>query len=63
MRDQENIWFDIDEQEERTKILVVDDDVYQREALKVILKLSGIDIANDVDEATNGMEAFQMVTE
>ena len=43
------------------KILVVDDDFFTRMALSLILKICGIDMAMQIEEAENGLIALNKV--
>ena len=50
----------------KKKIMVVDDDFYQREAICMILQVNGISIETDVLTVSNGkraLEKFQQVAE
>ena len=55
--------FDLAENTEQKRILVVDDEPYNLIGLKVILEAAGGDmsIVSLVDTATNGIEAVNMV--
>eukprot|EP00356_Strombidium_inclinatum_P015296 CAMPEP_0170486864 /NCGR_PEP_ID=MMETSP0208-20121228/5790_1 /TAXON_ID=197538 /ORGANISM="Strombidium inclinatum, Strain S3" /LENGTH=106 /DNA_ID=CAMNT_0010760943 /DNA_START=2857 /DNA_END=3177 /DNA_ORIENTATION=+ len=45
------------------RILIVDDQVFNIEAIKVILRADNIDLNNDIQEAYNGQQALDLVKE
>ena len=52
----------IDKETHKKKILIVDDQVYNIYALKILLKVNlNIDVDNMVEHATSGEDALKMV--
>ena len=43
--------------------MVVDDDFFNRMALSLVLKVSGVDVTSQVEEAENGLIAYNKIVE